>query len=222
LALSREQVGQLRRLSRRSCALGEPSQSCCGCGSVQCPSRCRRLLRPVVAKMRTWASPVLAQMREETSPVPVLMWTGKALVVAKISDRGEGCGWAESHAQMRMRISAGPTQLRAERGDGALNKPNFATSIMKQVHDVCARSVKARARARSCRGLSCIAGACYYVLANPRERTTQHAQQYAQQCSIQRSQRHWRLQARTNVRAQGLRCKACLPTQICGQGAVVT
>jgi hypothetical protein len=51
-------------------------------------------------------SPVVAQMREEKSPVPVLMWAGKSPVVAKNSDRGEGCGWAEAHAQMRMRISA--------------------------------------------------------------------------------------------------------------------
>ncbi len=94
-----------------------------------------------------------------------------------------------------------------------------------QVHVVCARRAAEGAckLPRGCRGLSCVAGAWYYVLANARERTMQHARQYAQQCSIQRLQRHWRLQARTNVSCarpalQGLAAYA----KICGQGVVVT
>jgi hypothetical protein len=47
--------------------------------------------------VRMWAgvSRVVAQRREETSALPVLMWPGKAPILASISDRGEGCGWAE-------------------------------------------------------------------------------------------------------------------------------
>ena len=44
----------------------------------------------------------------------------------------------------------------------------------------------ARARARSCRGLGCVAGACCQAL--ERERIMQRAQQYARQCSIQIAQ----------------------------------
>ncbi len=76
------------------------------CGRERVPSQCRGEMG---------VSPVVAQMREEKSPVPVLMWAGKSPVVAKISDRGEGCGWAESYAQMRMRISAAQSNAVASR-----------------------------------------------------------------------------------------------------------
>jgi hypothetical protein len=64
------------------------------------------------------AQSVEAQMREEKSPVPVLMWAGKAPIVANLSDRGEGCGWVESREQMRMSMSAAQSNAVA-RGDRA-------------------------------------------------------------------------------------------------------
>ncbi len=77
-------------------------------------------------------------------------------------------------------MSAGPTQLRAGgEGDGALTKLNFATGN-RETTARCVRSPCCRRRVqelpRGFRGLSCVAGLCYYGLANARERTMQHAE----------------------------------------------
>ena len=58
-----------------------------------------------------------------------------------MSDRGEGCGLAEFHAQMRMPIRAAQSNAVVS-GQGArarATRLNFGIGIMKQVHDVCAR-----------------------------------------------------------------------------------
>jgi hypothetical protein len=115
-------------------------------------------------------------------------------------------------------MSAGPTQLRAGgEGGWGLSQAELCDRH-RETTARCVRSPSCRRRVqelpRGCRGLSCIAGACYYVLANSRERTMQHAQHCAQQCSIQRLQR--RSCARRAL--QGLPSN----TKICGQGVVVT
>ena len=82
----------------------------------------------------------------------MLMWAGKAPVVATISCRTavRAVAAAEFHAQIEECVSAQAQRSceRGERGDGALTlRPG---GIVKQVRDVCARRA-AEGACKSCR-----------------------------------------------------------------------
>jgi hypothetical protein len=120
------------------------------------------------------------------------------------------------HADRGMPISAGPTPLRAGgKGDGALTKLNFATGIVKQLHE-CVRSPSCRRRVRErVVAASWAASQARVALDWPMRargpcstHNNMHSNATSRDCNGIGDCKRER-----TFGAQGVPCKACLPTR---------